>query len=41
MNNKEIAIMLLNSMILGIESGSEIPVQKSELVAVKILLESE
>ena len=38
MTNKEIAMLMLNSMILGMETGSEIPVQLSELKTIKILL---
>jgi hypothetical protein len=38
MNNKQIALMMLDSMILGIQSGSSIPIQLSELTTLKLLL---
>lgn len=41
MTNKEIALMMLESMILGMQSGSSIPIQLSELTTLKILLTME
>ena len=38
MTNKEIALMMLESLILGMQAGSSIPVQLSELTTLKILL---
>jgi hypothetical protein len=39
MNKLDIALMMLNSMIIGIQTNSSIPVQASELLAIKFLIE--
>lgn len=36
-----VAIILLDGLISGVEMGSEIPVQRSELIGLKSILESE
>lgn len=41
MTNFDVAIIMLDGLIAGIESGSEIPVQLSELKTLKILLLSD
>lgn len=38
MSNHDIALIMLDGLIAGMESGSSIPVQLSELKTLKILL---
>jgi len=39
MSNLDVAILVLDGLIAGVESGSEIPVMASELKMIKLLIE--